>query len=436
MIMFPTQNPQQQQQQQQGYDGYGYGGCREYSYFPRYGGGSFVDHMRYDQYSYDEPIYLESDIIGLVGNRYHRQQQQHHMAEDESRTSSVNEAGSSSRDLDQKQGDDKWLQLGIGNSVAEDSELNKLTSKTVLDEEQPTPRRDDKLVELDLLSGNSTSGTQDVKLSTPIFHMTSNEFRPNIPPPFRSGGIHINNNSTTGTRISMPYFIHHQQSRTTSLNLSTHSHHHLQPEHHLAWAAAGNNSYNRSNVWNPTVGASASPLPLMSNSYNYLRSPSSFQPHINVDIAGPSSSSTTSDNMVMKVIDTPPRPHSGIWFVLQASPNQSKEPFLPQIPKSYLRIKDGRMPVRLLMKYLANKLRLNSESEIEIRCRGQQLDPFLTLQHVRDHIWNPKDDRDQLLMMSLLQDSSTTTSTDNHVMILHYGTNPNTSSTVNRTTTP
>lgn len=431
MIMFPTQNPHKQQQQQR-YDGYGYGGCREYSYCPRYGGGSF-DHMRDDQYSYNEAIYLESDIIELVGNRCQRLQQ-HHMAEDESRTSSVNEAGSSSRDpsqQDQKQGDEKWLQLGLGNSVAEDSELNKLTNKEVLDEEQPTPRRDDKLVELDLLSG---TGTQDVKSLTPIFHMTSNDFRPNFPP-FRSG-IHINNNSTTGTRISMPYFIHHhQQSRSTSLNLSTHNHH-LQPEHHFAWAAAGNNSYNRSNVWNPTVGTSASPLPLMSNSsYNYLRSPSSFQQHPNVDIAGPSSS-TTSDNMMMKVIDTPPRPHSGIWFVLQASPNQSKEPFLPQIPKSYLRIKDGRMPVRLLMKYLANKLRLNSESEIEIRCRGQQLDPFLTLQHVRDHIWNPKDDRDQLLMMTLLQDASATTSTDNHVMILHYGTNSNTSSTVNRTTTP
>ncbi|KAL5082753.1 hypothetical protein RYX36_011174, partial [Vicia faba] len=41
-----------------------------------------------------------------------------------------------------------------------------------------------------------------------------------------------------------------------------------------------------------------------------------------------------------------------------------KEPFLPQIPKNYLRIKDGRMTVRLLMKYLVNKLKLENESEI------------------------------------------------------------------------
>ncbi|KAK8657316.1 hypothetical protein V6N13_035562 [Hibiscus sabdariffa] len=73
------------------------------------------------------------------------------------------------------------------------------------------------------------------------------------------------------------------------------------------------------------------------------------------DVAGPSSE--------VRIIDPPRRPHSGIWFMLQASRNQSKEPFLPQIPKSYLRIKDGKMTVRLIMKYLANKLRLDSESE-------------------------------------------------------------------------
>nr|DAD42246.1 TPA_asm: hypothetical protein HUJ06_000476 [Nelumbo nucifera] len=42
----------------------------------------------------------------------------------------------------------------------------------------------------------------------------------------------------------------------------------------------------------------------------------------------------------------------------------TREPFLPQIPKSYLRIKDGRMTVRLLMKYLVNKLKLENESDV------------------------------------------------------------------------
>ncbi|KAK7394287.1 hypothetical protein VNO78_14809 [Psophocarpus tetragonolobus] len=122
--------------------------------------------------------------------------------------------------------------------------------------------------------------------------------------------------------------------------------------------------------------------------------------------AGPSSAVT------VRVVDPPRRPHSGVWFMLQASQNQAKEPFLPQIPKNYLRIKDGRMTVRLLLKYLVSKLRLESESEIEIRCRGEQLLPFLTLQHVRDNIWSRRDNT-----RALLSDSSTA----DHVMVLHYG---------------
>ncbi|KAK7295622.1 hypothetical protein RJT34_18533 [Clitoria ternatea] len=124
-----------------------------------------------------------------------------------------------------------------------------------------------------------------------------------------------------------------------------------------------------------------------------------------VAAAGPSS------DVTVRVVDPPRRPHSGIWFMLQASQNPAKEP-LPQIPKNYLRIKDGRMTVRLLLKYLVSKLRLESESEIEITCKGQQLLPFLTLQHVRDNIWSPRD-----TTRALLSDSSTM----DHVMVLHYG---------------
>ncbi|KAL4382963.1 hypothetical protein GQ457_15G003150 [Hibiscus cannabinus] len=123
------------------------------------------------------------------------------------------------------------------------------------------------------------------------------------------------------------------------------------------------------------------------------------------DVAGPSSE--------VRIIDPPRRPHSGIWFMLQASRNQSKEPFLPQIPKSYLRIKDGKMTVRLIMKYLANKLRLDSESEIEIRCREQQLEPLWTLQHVRDKIWSSSSGQ-ALGYTSMSHDNN------NNVMLLHY----------------
>ncbi|PKU74494.1 E3 ubiquitin protein ligase DRIP2 [Dendrobium catenatum] len=66
----------------------------------------------------------------------------------------------------------------------------------------------------------------------------------------------------------------------------------------------------------------------------------------------------------LRLVSTPARPQAGVWFMLKASQNQVREPFLPQIPKSYLRIKDGRMTVRLLKKYLVNKLGLEDESEV------------------------------------------------------------------------
>ncbi|XP_047959455.1 protein LAX PANICLE 2-like [Salvia hispanica] len=112
-----------------------------------------------------------------------------------------------------------------------------------------------------------------------------------------------------------------------------------------------------------------------------------------------------------RVVQPPRRPHSGVWFMLQASHNQEREPFLPQISKSYLRIKDGRMTIRLVIKYLVNKLSLEDESEIEIKCKGQRLLPLLTLQYVRDNIWSSSRD-----FITLLPNSSTT----HHIMVLHY----------------
>ncbi|XP_076919165.1 protein LAX PANICLE 2-like [Bidens hawaiensis] len=114
-----------------------------------------------------------------------------------------------------------------------------------------------------------------------------------------------------------------------------------------------------------------------------------------------------------RVVDPPPRPYSGVWFILQASQTQTKEPYLPQVQKSYLRIKDGGTTVGLLIKYLVYKLKLDGEFETEIRCKGQQLFPFLSLQHVRDNIWNrPRKD--------VVFINSTAASVD-HLMVLHYG---------------
>ncbi|KAE8813227.1 trithorax group protein osa-like [Hordeum vulgare] len=87
--------------------------------------------------------------------------------------------------------------------------------------------------------------------------------------------------------------------------------------------------------------------------------------------AGPSGFDTT------RVVLPPPAAtaNAGVWFVFQAAPHQGREPFLPQIPRSYLRIKDGRVTVRLLIKYLANKLGLEDESEVRGVCLGWHIIP-------------------------------------------------------------
>ncbi|XP_028792195.1 E3 ubiquitin protein ligase DRIP2 [Neltuma alba] len=75
-----------------------------------------------------------------------------------------------------------------------------------------------------------------------------------------------------------------------------------------------------------------------------------------------------------------------IWFSLVASDDQDRDAPLPQIPASYLRIKDGNMPVSFIQKYLMKKLDLTSEDEVEIKCMGQPVVPTLQLNNLVD-LW-------------------------------------------------
>ncbi|KAI3911737.1 hypothetical protein MKX01_029498 [Papaver californicum] len=74
-----------------------------------------------------------------------------------------------------------------------------------------------------------------------------------------------------------------------------------------------------------------------------------------------------------------------IWFQLIASEDQKGEQ-LTQIPKSFLSVQDGNMPVSAIQKYLANKLHLTSEAEVEIQCCGQPIVPTLQLHNLVD-LW-------------------------------------------------
>ncbi|KAI4386352.1 hypothetical protein MLD38_004289 [Melastoma candidum] len=160
----------------------------------------------------------------------------------------------------------------------------------------------------------------------------------------------------------------------------------------------------------------------------YFRRPSQLH-----TVGAPECAAGPSRDMI-KIMDPSQRRHSGIWFMLHASQNQDRESYLPQIPKSYLRTNDGRMTVRLLTKYLVNKLKLDSESEVEITCRGLELQHDFTLQHVRDNIWSPRKDYSSsssssaaITTTSASASASTPfttllpgSSTIPHLMVLHY----------------
>ncbi|XP_020590089.1 E3 ubiquitin protein ligase DRIP2-like isoform X2 [Phalaenopsis equestris] len=73
-----------------------------------------------------------------------------------------------------------------------------------------------------------------------------------------------------------------------------------------------------------------------------------------------------------------------VWLSLFSSADQKGDFSLPQISASYLRIKEGNLPVSCLKKYLVKKLNLASEDEVEIACRGQVVSPTLSLHELTD----------------------------------------------------
>ncbi|XP_061364822.1 uncharacterized protein LOC133308228 [Gastrolobium bilobum] len=296
------------------------------------------------------------------------------------------EAGSTSKDEEEEEGANNnnnrnnWLQLSIGFHQTH-AAVAATTTKHDRDHHHHrhhrassmAPTSGSGLVELDLLP--AATGR----------HLNWASSRRSMEPPVVAAAAAEGRSCCQGGSSFGGSLVLEQTSNMSIASGPTFGHRHQQQQQH------------HQEIMNWAFGSSYFPPP--------FHFPSSGFDH-QFDVAGPSS------HVTVRVVDPPPRPHSGIWFMLQASQNQAKEPFLPQIPKNYLRIKDGRMTVRLLLKYLVSKLRLENESEIEITCRGQQLLPFFTLQHVRDNIWTPRD-----TTRTLLSDSSTT----DHVMVLHYG---------------
>lgn len=207
------------------------------------------------------------------------------MAEDDSRTNSLNEAaGSSTRDNtsniipntvreDSIRDDDPgWLQLSIGRQTTT-YEANKRADQTAgTSVSAPAP------VELDLLPSPNNS-QQLITPLAPFF----NSLQPEYNPP--------------------PVIFQQQQNQASSSSMFFPHHHH---QENISWVFRPL----LQNTGSVSSSSSSSMMPVMRS---YFSRPFQLQMGI-VDGAG-----STTD---FRVIDPPRRPHSGIWFVLQASQNQ------------------------------------------------------------------------------------------------------------------
>ncbi|XP_023771810.1 protein LAX PANICLE 2 isoform X1 [Lactuca sativa] len=339
------------------------------------------------------------------------------MAEDESRTEiSINNeetAGSSSKQDNihqeiNKEDDGGWLQLSLGGGTHVQSTMSHNNYQISLG-----PR----LVELDLLPGGSgsSSGGGETSSQQILMRPLNNLTAAPLPPPPPQHHHHHLGFQAPDFRSSLPiitaapsptFFLQQHRGSPASTTIDslpamTFIHHDQQYDNNFLPFRPYPLTLNPHLSSSPSFSGSLEQPP---GSGSYQGRPLHFPGGL--DITGPP------PRIDLRVVDPPRRPHSGVWFILQASQNQTKEPYLPQVPKSYLRIKDGRMTVRLLIKYLVNKLKLDSEFEVEITCKGQQLLPFMTLQHVRDNIWNSP--RNEVVFPH-------SSATIDHLMLLNYG---------------
>ncbi|PKU72140.1 E3 ubiquitin protein ligase DRIP2-like isoform X1 [Dendrobium catenatum] len=107
---------------------------------------------------------------------------------------------------------------------------------------------------------------------------------------------------------------------------------------------------------------------------------------------------------------------SPIWLSLVSLHEGEGDTTLPQISASYLRIREGNLPVTFLQKYLVKKLNLASEAEVEIACRGQPVNPALSLQDLTDQ-WLSQGPSQRI-------QASVGTSAKEFVMVLTYSQKP------------
>ncbi|OIW07251.1 hypothetical protein TanjilG_08366 [Lupinus angustifolius] len=103
-----------------------------------------------------------------------------------------------------------------------------------------------------------------------------------------------------------------------------------------------------------------------------------------------------------------------VWFSLVASEDKEEGARLPQISSCFIRVKDGSLPVSYIEKYIAKKLDLPSDAQVEISLWGQPVLSSWKLQNLVE-MWlqtMPKDEKIHTSVGSSAKD---------FVMVLSYG---------------
>ncbi|CAH2079171.1 unnamed protein product [Thlaspi arvense] len=89
--------------------------------------------------------------------------------------------------------------------------------------------------------------------------------------------------------------------------------------------------------------------------------------------ADPVANASRNETSAAAAADTP------IWFTLLALKDQDTDAPLPQLHNRYLRVRNGNLPVSYIQKYIAMKLRLESEDEVELYLGNVPLVPSVVL---------------------------------------------------------
>lgn len=235
----------------------------------------------------DDEYYAQRDNLCLLGSDLAV------MAEDESRTGSINETGSSSKDNNNNKEEEEekgWLQLSIG------GHMYMPTNNKREENSRRSSGEGGGLVELDLLPTISTSeqGKSTLASNSPTVHI--HEFRappPPAPPTQRQQQHQLM--TTTNTMSSLILQQYHPGAGTSSTTIFP------QQQEIINW------------------GFRPMPAPIQQNmNLSIVSSGSHFGPGtfpILGGVPGPSS-------IDFRVIHPPRRPHSGLWFSLQPSRNQ------------------------------------------------------------------------------------------------------------------